>query len=203
MKDIAICGKDMRFCRMLELELQAMGYTVARNPRGGSFRLWIADLDTVSPTAGHHPERDYWGITRDDTALTEEQRNACLRVLNRPLSMESFRREIALHLSHEDTAAHPTAPCPRLHRTSFGFELDGEPLSLTDTEIRILQALYDRRGETVPRTQLCALLGNETNDKLADVYICLLRKKLEANGSPRLLFTVRGIGYRLVDEAAQ
>ena len=36
-----------------------------------------------------------------------------------------------------------------------------------------------------------------TNEKLADVYICLLRRKLEAGGHPRLIFTVRGVGYRL------
>ena len=84
--------------------------------------------------------------------------------------------------------------------TSHGFELDGEPLTLTEAEERVLQALYERRGETVSRAELSAILGNETNDKLGDVYICLLRKKLEANGTPRLLFTVRGVGYRLEKE---
>ena len=110
--------------------------------------------------------------------------------------MGDLRREVTALLSPEQTTARPTHTT-LLQRTPYGFELDGEPLTLTDTEEEVLGALYDRRGETVAREELCAILGNESNAKLADVYICLLRKKLEANGNPRLLFTVRGIGYRL------
>jgi two-component system response regulator MprA len=35
----------------------------------------------------------------------------------------------------------------------------------------------------------------ETNSKSLDVYIGYLRRKLEEGGEPRLLFTVRGVGY--------
>ena len=37
MNDIAICGKDIRFCRMLELELEAMGYTVIMTRNDDTF----------------------------------------------------------------------------------------------------------------------------------------------------------------------
>ncbi len=198
MNDIAICGKDTRFCRMLELELQAIGYTVVRDPRSGRFRLWIIDLDTVAPS---NTERMYLGITRDEEMPNDAQRALCQAVLHRPFSMNDFRQEVTRLLSPEQAVAHAsTHMSSMLSRTPRGFELDGEPLTLTDTEEQVLQTLYDRRGETVSRQELCALLGNETNDKLADVYICLLRKKLEVNGMPRLLFTVRGVGYRLETE---
>ena len=36
MNDIAILSRDVRFFRMLELELGALGYSVICNPRGGS-----------------------------------------------------------------------------------------------------------------------------------------------------------------------
>ena len=197
MNDIAICGKDTRFCRMLELELQALGYTVVRDPRSGRFRLWIIDLDTVAPSSA---ERLYLGITRDKAKQNDEQRALCQVIFQRPFSMNDFRQEVVRLLSPEQTVAHTAHIPSMLSHTPHGFELDGEPLTLTDTEEQVLQALYDRRGETVSRRELCALLGNESNDKLADVYICLLRKKLEVNGNPRLLFTVRGVGYRLKAE---
>ena len=162
--------------------------------------MWIVDLDTVTPTVGHS-ERSYLGITKNSTLLDEASRQCCLQIHQRPLTISAFCEEIVTLLSPDHVSVHttPTAT-PRLIHTPLGYELDGEPLNLTPTEECILQALYEHRGETVSRAELCALLGNETNAKLADVYICLLRRKLEAGGTPRLLFTVRGIGYRLETE---
>ena len=202
MVDIAICGKDVRFCRMLELELRAMGFSVVREPNGGAARLWIIDLDTATPVSGNG-ERIYFGITRNEASIDEQKRTLCRVVRERPIRMETFREEITEILCGEPSL--PRYPRARavLCRTQAdggGFELNGEKLDLTETEEMILQALYDRRGEVVPRTELCALLENETNPKLADVYICFLRRKLETDGIPRLLFTVRGVGYRLEDE---
>ena len=35
----------------------------------------------------------------------------------------------------------------------------------------------------------------ETNSRSLDVYVGYLRRKTEADGEPRLLHTVRGVGY--------
>lgn len=192
MNDIAICGNDTRFCRMLELELQAQGYTVVRAPRSGHFRLWIVDLDTVTPT---DPDRLYLGITRDETSLSDEQKAVLHAVLHRPFLMEDLRQTV-MRLLSPDQIPHARPHLPLIH-TSHGFELDGEPMKLTDAEEQVLRYLFERRGETVTREELCEILKSESNPKLADVYVCLLRKKLESTGLPRLLFTVRGVGYRL------
>ena len=199
MNDIAILCRDVRFCRMLEVELNGLGYSVICNPRGGSVRLWLADLDSVilSP---QHSERVYLGLSRDIEALTEEQRSLCLRILPRPIDMQKLCEAVNTLLSPDRILLSKPSAHVHLQRTPLGFELDGEPLSLTASEERILDALYARRGDTVPRAELCALLENDTNDKLADVYVCLLRRKLEAGGHPRLLFTVRGVGYCLKTE---
>ena len=37
--------------------------------------------------------------------------------------------------------------------------------------------------------------GNGATSNVVDVYLGYLRQKLEANGEPRLLHTVRGVGY--------
>ena len=196
MNDIAILSRDARFGRMLELELGEIGYAVICNPRGGSVRLWLADLDTVM-LSPNHPERVYLGFTRDPDALAEDQRALCLQILPRPFDVQSLCDAVTALLSPDRVPLPAPIAQPRLQRTPLGFELDGEPLALTASEEQILDALYARRGETVSRAELCALLGNETNEKLADVYICLLRRKLETGGHPRLIFTVRGVGYCL------
>lgn len=195
MRDVAICGKDIRFCRMLELELCEMGFSVVREPNGGAFRLWLMDLDSVPPTSGH--ERVYVGFTRDAASVSDEVRGLCRVIFERPVRMQEVRRQIAALLSVE---ALPRPAHMQLSLDEDGFSQGGERLALTATEETILRALFARRGEVVPRAELCALLGNETNPKLADVYVCLLRRKLEAGGAARLLFTVRGVGYRLEEE---
>ncbi len=74
----------------------------------------------------------------------------------------------------------------------------GTRLELTATELRLLDFLLDQRGRTVSANQILNAVWGYTSydDNLVHVHISSLRKKLEAHG-PRILHTVRGIGYRL------
>ncbi|WP_407687531.1 response regulator transcription factor [Mycobacterium sp. HUMS_1102779] len=74
----------------------------------------------------------------------------------------------------------------------------GTLLDLTGTEFKLLSYLVEQRGRTVSKDQiLSAVWGYDAYDtNLVEVYISALRRKLEAHG-PRMLHTVRGIGYRL------
>ncbi|SDU59689.1 response regulator transcription factor [Jiangella alkaliphila] len=73
-------------------------------------------------------------------------------------------------------------------------------ISLTRTEFGLLELLMRHPRQVLTRAQLyegvwgCDLDGS-TNS--LDVYIGYLRKKLEAGGEPRMLHTVRGVGYKL------
>lgn len=71
-------------------------------------------------------------------------------------------------------------------------------LDLTATEFRLLQYLAAQRGRVVSKTQiLTAVWGYEDYDpNLVEVHVSALRRKLE-NLGPRLLHTVRGLGYVL------
>jgi DNA-binding response OmpR family regulator len=73
-----------------------------------------------------------------------------------------------------------------------------EPVELTATELRLLRYLAAQRGRVVGKTQiLTAVWGYEDYDpNLVEVHVSALRRKLEENG-PRLLHTVRGLGYVL------
>jgi two-component system, OmpR family, response regulator len=75
---------------------------------------------------------------------------------------------------------------------------DGHRLDLTATELRLLDFLVQQRGRIVSAGQILnAVWGYDAYDpNLVQVHVSGLRRKLEAHG-PRILHTVRGIGYRL------
>lgn len=76
----------------------------------------------------------------------------------------------------------------------------GRDLRLTAREFDLLLALAHRPGQVLSRAQLLEQVWGYTWDvdtNVVDVFIGYLRKKLEADGSPRILHTVRGIGFTL------
>lgn len=74
----------------------------------------------------------------------------------------------------------------------------GQELDLTATELRLLHFLVEQRSRIVSAGQiLSAVWGYDAYDpNLVQVHVSGLRRKLEAH-RPRILHTVRGIGYRL------
>ncbi|HVB09750.1 MAG TPA: response regulator transcription factor [Bacillota bacterium] len=76
----------------------------------------------------------------------------------------------------------------------------GRPLPLTATEFKILAALAEAGGEVCTRNHLLDSVWGEGffgDGRTVDVHIRHIREKVEAAGSPDLLETVRGFGYRL------
>ena len=105
-----------------------------------------------------------------------------------------------------------------LRRTSAGsgeilrfadFELDpktrevrrgGEPIELTRTEFSLLELFLLNPRQVLTRSLIFERVwgydfGLSSNS--LDVYIGYLRRKTEAGGAPRLIQTVRGVGYAL------
>ena len=74
----------------------------------------------------------------------------------------------------------------------------GAVLELTATELRLLRYLVEQRGRTVTKNQiLTQVWGYDAYDpNLVEVHVSALRRKLEAHG-PRVVHTVRGLGYAL------
>ena len=74
------------------------------------------------------------------------------------------------------------------------------PVSLTRTEFALLELLMRRPGAVVDRERLLeAVWGfdSDVQSNTLDVFIRLLRNKIESAGEIRLIETVRGVGYRL------
>jgi len=73
-------------------------------------------------------------------------------------------------------------------------------LTLTALEFDLLRYFVERPRRVCSRAQLLAAVWEmdfDPGSNVVDVYVGYLRAKLEAGGRPRLLHTVRGVGYVL------
>src|SRR3990170_2486770 len=79
--------------------------------------------------------------------------------------------------------------------------LEGEPLTLTPTEFRLLSILARRAGEAISQNDLITEVWGDYRQRGGSAlrrYIWFLRQKLEPDPEkPVRLVTVRGFGYRL------
>ncbi len=73
-------------------------------------------------------------------------------------------------------------------------------IELTGREFSLLELLMRSPGKVFTRTEICEHVWNfhfDPGTNLVDVYIQKLRKKVDEGESPRLIQTVRGIGYKI------
>lgn len=76
-------------------------------------------------------------------------------------------------------------------------------LNLTVTEFNLLHLLLRHPRQVLERRQILNDVWGydfSGDDNVLEIYVGYLRKKLEANGQPRIIQTVRGIGYALREE---
>jgi two-component system alkaline phosphatase synthesis response regulator PhoP len=79
--------------------------------------------------------------------------------------------------------------------------VDDEPVSLTAIEFELLKTLAEHQGLVLSRDQLLEKVWGYDfygEERVVDVHIGHIRQKL---GDERFVATVRGVGYRFVDEA--
>ncbi|SIR74265.1 response regulator transcription factor [Williamsia sterculiae] len=81
---------------------------------------------------------------------------------------------------------------------------DGHPVDLTRREFELLNTFAEHPGLVLSREQLLSQVwgydfATETN--VVDVFVGYLRRKLEAHDQPRIIQTVRGVGFVLRTES--
>ena len=75
-----------------------------------------------------------------------------------------------------------------------------ERITLTNKEFALLQLLMERSGEVLSRTQIASQVWQmnfDSDTNVVDVAIRRLRAKVDDPFSPKLIHTVRGMGYTL------
>lgn len=81
----------------------------------------------------------------------------------------------------------------------------GVPIILTRTEYSLLERLMYRAGKVVPRNTLIESVwgfDREIEENTLDAFVRLLRHKVDREGMPKLILTVRGVGYMIREEPA-
>jgi two-component system OmpR family response regulator len=77
-------------------------------------------------------------------------------------------------------------------------------LTLSAKEFAVLEAFMRRPGEIFSRSSVLDAawdMGYERRSNLVDVYVRLLRDKIDRPFGRHALETVRGVGYRLREDA--
>ena len=82
----------------------------------------------------------------------------------------------------------------------------GHEVALTPREFDLLAYLLRHHGQTVSRRMLACDVWRETRrstplDNVIDVHVARLRRKIDEGHQPKLLHTVRGVGFVLCEEA--
>ena len=118
--------------------------------------------------------------------------------LTKPFHMEELLARIRALIRRAVGQASAEIACgPLVLDTRSGrVSVDGQALSLTSHEFRVLAYLIHHAGEIVSRTELTEHIYAQDYDRdsnTIEVFVGRLRKKLP----PGLIETVRGLGYRL------
>jgi two-component system phosphate regulon response regulator PhoB len=83
--------------------------------------------------------------------------------------------------------------------SSLGANVNGLPLNLSPTELRILQCLISNTNRVYRRGELLDVIWGEhalIEERTVDVHIRRLRMALEPSGLSHQVQSVRGVGYR-------
>ena len=80
----------------------------------------------------------------------------------------------------------------------------GNPVELTQKEFALLELLLRNKGKVCRRTRIIEKVWDihfDHDTSVIDVYINFLRKKLDTPDRPSFIQTLRGVGYRVNDDA--
>ncbi len=122
--------------------------------------------------------------------------------LAKPFSFSelSARIRALVRRSHVPSESVLVAADLRLDRVQRLVERSGRRIELTGKEFSLLEYLMLNAGRQVSRSMIIEHVWNltfDTTTNVVDVYINYLRRKIDDGHNPKLIHTVRGVGYEL------
>jgi DNA-binding response OmpR family regulator len=120
----------------------------------------------------------------------------------KPFALEEVSARLHALLRRRPLAADERVAAGDIELDPAGFTArrGGRDLALTRREFELLQLFVRHPGEVLDRRRLHEEVWRYTFDpgtNVTDVFVGYLRRKLEADGEPRVLHTVRGVGFVL------
>ena len=222
MPKIAVLEDDTDLLALLRHRLEHDGYAVATRESGDRavefLRQSKADLILLDVML---PEQDGLDICRQVRAdqnlkttpiifltarSSETDRVLGLELggndyLVKPFSVRELLARIKIHLREAPRKTDLLKAGPiELNRTQFTVQINGNPVSLTATEFRLLEHLMSYPDQVFSRERLLDAVWGHGKDvvmaRTVDACIVRLRKKVEpAPSNPRWIQSLRGVGY--------
>ena len=188
--------------------------TLARehNPDLIILDLNLPGMDGTEVAARVRQESDVYILML--TARSEESdRVAGLRIgaddyLTKPFSPRELVARVEAILRRSRAMAQPTRHLFQFEHLTVDADAhevlaNDEVVGLTSTEFNLLLELARHAGRVLTRDQLIDRVWGVDfygNDRVVDVYVGQVRRKLEEATGETLIQTVRGVGYKFVDE---
>ncbi|MCS7023587.1 MAG: response regulator transcription factor [Bryobacteraceae bacterium] len=229
MKKIALIEDDADLYALLKYNLEKEGFALVGAQTGkGALELcrrerpdlilldiMLPDSDGLDICKGirSHPELAHIPVIFLTARASETDRIVGLELgandyIVKPFFIRELIARIKIQFRGQPTANRTLkAGQLELDRSSCRVRLDGNPVSLTATEFRLLEFLMSRPGVVFSREQLLdAVWGHDraVTDRTVDVYILRLRQKIEPdNSNTTYIRSVRGFGYSFNENVSE
>ncbi len=224
--NILVIEDDRRIAAFLERGLSAEGYRVSieqdgrdglERVRNDSFDLVILDrmlpyldgMEVCRLIREEHLPVLILMLTAKDTLQdkVEGLKGGADDYLTKPFAFDellarivALRRRGAGHDLERQLRIGSLVIDPQSRRVTSG----DKPINLTPREFELLHYLMVNADRVVSRERLLNGVwdyGYDPGTKIVDVYVRYLRQKLDADGTPSLIQTVRGVGYMISSQA--
>lgn len=228
MKKIVLIEDDPDLYSLVQYNLEKEGFQVVGSQTGkGALELCrrerpdLVILDIMLPDTGGleicrslraHPDLATVPVIFLTAKASETDRIVGLELgANDYIVKPFFVRELVARVKVHFRGQAPAAKVLRsgdleVDRVRCAVKLGGREVTLTATEFRLLEFLMSRPGVVFSREQLLdAVWGHDraVTDRTVDVYILRLRQKIEQEGGPAFIRSVRGFGYSFNVEVPQ
>lgn len=222
---ILVVEDEISIQNIIRTYLESAGFTVKVVPNGPEAlveaRQWqpalvvldlnLPGMDGMEVAARLRQESEVYILML--TARSEEMdRVAGLRIgaddyLTKPFSPRELVARVEAILRRRRSGPTPASILTFAHLTinpdSHEALVNGTPLELTVTEFQVLWQLTQNAGRVLTRDQLINQVWGGSfygNDRVVDVYVGQVRRKLQDATHETLIETVRGVGYKFVDK---
>jgi two-component system OmpR family response regulator len=125
--------------------------------------------------------------------------------LAKPFSFQELYIRASILVERSNSSTQASGPATELSIADLVMDLvghkvtrAGKELTIQPKEFQLLRYLLEHQGQVVSRTLLFESVWDyhfDPKTNVIDVHVAKLRKKLEENGQPQLIHTVRGAGY--------
>jgi DNA-binding response OmpR family regulator len=218
---VLIAEDDSALASFVKKGLESEHYAVDAAPDGQQARAMAAELDydlvildlnlprldgisVLRFLRSHKPSLPILVLTSRNRV---EDRVQCLDLgaddyMGKPFSFSelSARMRALLRRSHLPAESVLAVEDLKLDRVERRVERAGQRIDLTSKEFALLEYLMRNAGRRITRAMIIEHVWNlsfDTSTNVVDVYINYLRRKVDDKFAPRLIHTIRGVGYEL------